>query len=248
MNTKSKILIDKLLGRPVIYIVNLLMLIITKQKRPVNRIVICKFMGMGSIIQSTPMINTLRIKYPNAEITFLTTANNYELLSMFPFIDKIVTINENSVPQFIVSFLGVLKYLFINRIEIFIDLEIYSYFSKIFAALSFAGITIGFFRSGSHYIGIYSTTVCFDVTKPVKNIYLKAASLAGCKILNKELYNFSEILVYNNFDTINQNTSSEDNPLNDISILNDYIVINPNASDLRLERKWPSVNIPLKSN
>jgi ADP-heptose:LPS heptosyltransferase len=182
-------------------------------------------MGMGSIIQSTPMIQSLRIKYPHAEIVFLTIDKNHELLRLFPFVDQIVTINDNSVLQLSITSIKALKFLLANRIDIFIDLEIYSNYSKILTAFSFAGDTIGFYRSGHPFKGIYSATIYYDITKPVKDIYLNAASQLGCETLYEDLVNFSEITNFN----------ETNNP-------DDYIVINPNASDLRIERRWPHVN------
>ena len=225
MHTKTKILVDKLVGSSLVYLINILMYLIPGRRRTIKRIVICKFMGMGSIIQATPMIQSLRIKYPQAEIVFLTINKNIELLRLFPFVDQTLTVNDISVLQLSITSLKVLKYLLTNRIDIFIDLEIYSNFSKILAALSIAGNTIGFYRSGHPFKGIYSTAIYYDITKPVKDIYLKAAALFGCETLKEDLINFNEIT------HINQTTN-----------LHDYIVINPNASDLRIERRWPHVN------
>ncbi len=243
MKTKSKVFMDKLVGRPIVFFINLLMKVFHKHKGSVKRIVICKFMGMGSIIQSTPMIKTLKFKYPQAEIVFLTITKNYELLNLFPFVDKIQTINEYSFAQVFITSIRTFKYLFTNRPDIFIDLEVHSFYSKIFAAFSFAGITIGFLRSGKHLNGIYSTTVFFDVTKPVKNNYLTAAALAGCDRLNEDLYNFSETLENNLPRLPVHGISSTSYKFNKDEIgIDNYIVINPNASDLRIERRWPYVN------
>jgi ADP-heptose:LPS heptosyltransferase len=147
MKLTSKIFVDKFVGKPLVFLLNILMQFIPKRKHQVKRIVVCKFMGMGSIIQSTPMIKTLRIYYPEAEIIFLTTDKNHELLNLFPFIDKVLTVNEKTTLKLILSSLNVFKYLLINRIDIFIDLEIYSFYSKIFAASSLSGNSIGFYRT-----------------------------------------------------------------------------------------------------
>jgi len=55
-------------------------------------------------------------------------------------------------------------------------------------------------------------------------VYLQIAKLLNCNTNNSELYNFNEI---NNLPTF---------------ISSKYIVVNPNASDLRLERRWDANN------
>jgi ADP-heptose:LPS heptosyltransferase len=246
MKLTSKIFVDKFVGKPLVFLLNILMQFIPKRKHQVKRIVVCKFMGMGSIIQSTPMIKTLRIYYPEAEIIFLTTDKNHELLNLFPFIDKVLTVNEKTTLKLILSSLNVFKYLLINRIDIFIDLEIYSFYSKIFAASSLSGNSIGFHRTFFLYKGIYSASVYFDINIPVKNLYLEAAARVGCKIPNKELYDFTDTIQHGKLSlTIlkrDKLTSANVNIPEKLQLINDYIVINPNASDLRTERRWPYIN------
>lgn len=249
MNIRLKIFIDKFAGIPIVFILNFLLLIkkrlILKRERIVKHIIICKFMGMGSIIQSTPMIKSIRMKYPTSEITFLTTAKNYDLIKLFTFIDSIVTINEENIPQFILTTLQAFRYLRNNNINIFIDLEIYSCYSKIFSALSSSDNTIGFFRKGNPLKGIYTTLLYFDVKNPVKTLYLGAARIAGCEILDEELENFSNTIYHDQSIAKILNEEAiilDDNPLVKLKNIKNYLIINPNASNLRFERRWPAAN------
>ena len=95
MNTLTKIKIDRKLGKPVVIGLNILarMLGFTLRidhsfNKPPRTIAICKFMGLGNIIQATPLIQTLRKNYPDAVITFITRKSNREIIELIPFIDS----------------------------------------------------------------------------------------------------------------------------------------------------------------
>lgn len=189
-------------------------------------------MGMGSIIQSTPLLMTLRNNFPKAEITFITVPKNYPLLSIFPFIDRIVLVNDKSAIELIITTLKSLFQLWINRTDVFIDLEIYSYISTIFTVLSFPKYKIGFYRKESRIqLGVYSKMIYFNTKAPVKNIYLQAAYLLNCKTKVVELYDYKN-LFENGLNTFSAKLGEL------VELHKKYIVINPNASDLRIERKW----------
>ena len=73
MKIKNQIVIDNLVIRPIAYLLNFLVRIVGKitnidhsLDKEFKTIVICKFKGLGSIIQSTPMIESFRNTYPNA--------------------------------------------------------------------------------------------------------------------------------------------------------------------------------------
>ena len=237
MTLRSKINIDKILGGPVILILNYISLIFRRKNvndnAGIKNILICKFMGMGSIIQSTPLMITLKNNYPASNITFLTVKKNVELLETFPFVDQIITVDESSVLKLIITFLYTLFYLITHRIDVFIDLEIYSFFSKLFIPFSLAKYKIGFYQEGSKIqSGIYSDMLLFKNNASVKNVYLEIARLLGCKIINTDLFDYKNISQGSNNNLIQNILPNLYN--------NDYIVINPNASDLRIERRWPA--------
>ena len=84
---------DKVVGLPIVYFLNILARILGfflridhSLTKSVKTIVVCKFVGMGSIVQSTPLLKTLRKKYPNTKIIFVTNKTN---VSLFHFIDEV---------------------------------------------------------------------------------------------------------------------------------------------------------------
>ena len=88
MNLKTKLALDRFLGVvvgiPLNYLVRLMGKIMRFDHtldREMKKIVVCKFKGMGSIIQATPLLKTLRNRYPNAEIIFVTSVENEKIVS-----------------------------------------------------------------------------------------------------------------------------------------------------------------------
>ncbi len=232
MNTKKQILLDKYLAKPAGYLLNYLVRLLGQilhidhsLDKEFKRIAICKFKGMGSIIQSTPMMDALRTRYPEAEIIFVSTKSNRHILNTIHLVDTSVLLDESSLFTFMVSSMKALFFLIRKRPDVYIDLEIYSDFSTIFAALTLSKNRMGFYlRSSSFRMGIYTHMMYFNPREPISNVYLQFASLFSKDIKESTLYSFSMTI--------------EKYPV----LSRKYIVINPNASDLRLERRWDASN------
>ena len=235
MNTKHQIIIDKYLIKPLVYILNFLVRFVGKilfinhsLEREFKRIVICKFKGMGSIIQATPMLEAIRKRYPNAEIIFVSTQSNRAILEKINHIDSIVTLDDRNVFRLIRTLVQAQFKLIRLRPEVYIDLEIYSNFSTLFTLLTLSKNRIGFYlRSSSFKMGIYTHMMFFNVKAPISEVYLQIARLFGKIDSDIRLYP-----LYKNADKY----SGFNFPAGK------YILINPNASDLRIERRWGSQN------
>ena len=61
-----------------------------------QKILIIRFSSIGDIVLSTSPLNTIRKKYPNSEITYLTLTEYSSLLEMHPYIDILMTINRST--------------------------------------------------------------------------------------------------------------------------------------------------------
>ncbi|HOZ53030.1 MAG TPA: hypothetical protein PLU17_14285, partial [Chitinophagaceae bacterium] len=232
MNTKRLILIDKLIAKPFGQVLNLFVRLAGQifnidhnLNKEFKTIAICKFKGMGSILQATPMMEALHKRYPNATIIFVSTSANQQLLSSIHYVNKTVLINDKGFFKFIISSLKALITLIRIRPDVYIDLEIYSDFSTIFAAFTLSKNRLGFYlRSSSFRMGIYTHMMYFNASVPISKVYLQFASLFVSDIENAKLYPFLEL---------DKGSITDDK---------EYLIINPNASDLRLERRWGEQN------
>lgn len=201
---------------------------------PIRTIAVCKFVGLGSIIQATPLLQTLRKNYPDASIVFISNESNRALLNHITEIDKVFTISDKGILALLKSTARLLFKLWKQKPDVYIDLEIYSNYSSVIATMSLSKNRIGFFKNDKTYRkGIYTHMLYFNVKSPISQTYLQFARLLGCKDIVAELS-----INTNNIDPTT--VQIIDQKLN--TILKKYIVVNPNASDLRLERRWDLQN------
>ncbi|GDX53191.1 ADP-heptosyltransferase [Bacteroidota bacterium] len=199
--------------------------------RDFKTIAICKFKGIGSIIQATPLILTLKKKYPEAKIIFVTTKSHKKFLKLIPVVDEIISLDDSSGTKLITSFFPFIIKLITRKIEVYIDLEIYSHFSTLVTTLSLARNRFGYYlRSSQYRMGCNTHMLFYNIQHPIAQTYLQFARLLGCTEIENQLWNFNNI---------SENDFSENELLKNFS-LKSYLLINPNASDLRLERRWPS--------
>lgn len=232
MNTRQALLIDTFVARPVALALNLLVRLVGKLlsidhalDKPFKTIAICKFKGMGSIIQATPMIHALRRRFPEAKIVFVSTKANQTLLSRIVWIDQVVVVDDRNIFRFIITNIASLFRLMRMRPGVYFDLEIYSDYSTLFAVGTCSKNRIGFYlRSSSFRMGIYTHMMFFNTQVPISRAYLQLAGLLGC--------NAEETVFFPLHQHIAPCQKAAD----------PYIVVNPNSSDLRLERRWDKEN------
>ena len=244
MNTSRLLFIEKFFIKPLLWGLNIVVRIAGKILRinhdltkEFNVIAICKFKGMGSIIQSTPLLATLRNRYPHAKIIFVSTTDNKAILSKIPTINKLILLNDKSFFTLLQSFFPFMIKLIRSRIKVYYDLEIYSHFSSLVTTCSLAKNRIGFYlRSGDYRLGIYTHMMYYNINSSISLVYLQLARLMGISDIKTELYDFRSSAI-----TAISYSKEEVLHLKD----DNYFVINVNASDLRLERRWGNDNFAL---
>ncbi len=237
MKISNQIWLDKNIIRPIVILLNGFVRLAGKifrinhnLNRDFKTIAICKYKGIGSIIQATPLIRTLRNKYPQAKIIFVTTKSHENFLTLIPDVDEIISIDDSSGRNLFLSFFPFLYKLISKNIAVYIDLEIYSHFSTLVTTLSMAKNRFGYYlRSSQYRMGCNTHMLFYNIQHPIAETYLQFARLLGCTEIENQLWNFS---------TIPQTDFSNNELLKNFSSKK-YILINPNASDLRLERRWP---------
>lgn len=111
MKINRQLQIDRYVVKPLLILLNWLVRLVGIILRPnhslersFKRIAICKFKGMGSIVQAGSLINGLRAKYPKARIVFISTKANQQILKQISEIDDTILLNDNSMYTLIKSF------------------------------------------------------------------------------------------------------------------------------------------------
>ena len=78
--------IDNFVGKPICYLLTLYAWakhLFPKKKKPFKTILFTKYLGMGSIVQATPLIRSVKNTYPEARLIFLTFSDNEGLIKSF---------------------------------------------------------------------------------------------------------------------------------------------------------------------
>ncbi|OIP91026.1 MAG: hypothetical protein AUK24_03560 [Syntrophaceae bacterium CG2_30_49_12] len=198
-------------------------------------IVVCKLMGLGSIVQITPLLTSLRKRFPSAHLIFLTRSANAELCRRFDVIDETLILDDRSLVQLAVSLPGLLQRFWLVGVDIFVNLEVYSNVSTLLTILSCARNRIGYYLKphDMRARGIYTHMVYFNQNAPIAQVYLQAARCIGITELHQGL-------IAPRIDPADRISLAEKLAATGCRFeKSNYIIVNPNASDLRIERRWP---------
>lgn len=237
MDTRAKLLFDRAVAVPLAWGVNLgarfLGAVLDRDHSvvpsEVQTIVVSKLVGMGSIIQCTSLLNTLRQLFPRAKIVFVTTRANRALIERLPSVDDAIYVDDKSFSRLATSTAEMVAALMKRKIDLYFDLEVYSAGASIVAAASLARNRYGFYRRSARWKrGIYTHLVYFNARMPIASIYVQLARAIGKEVEPGPL---GPIVV-----------KEEDRAAlraKGLPLAERYLVVNPNASDLLLERRWP---------
>lgn len=175
------------------------------------------------------MLQAIRETFPNAEIVFLSTKSNVSFLSKITVIDKVISVDDSSTWKLVTSLTKAIFQLIRNRPEIYIDLEIYSNFSSLVTISTLAKNRIGFYLSASSYrMGIYTHMMYYNTNVPISEVYMQIARVINPESKSSTLF---PIYAYTKGAVPHHQIKDEK-----------YIVMNMNASDLRIERRWAGVH------
>jgi len=236
LKTASQIWIDRHIAGNIARLMNLAVIPLGKilnidhsLQKNFTRIAVCKYKGMGSIIQSMPLVRSLRKNYPEARITYISTVSNKGILKEIKDVDEMVVLDDRSFFRLVINIIPFVFRLLSRRFEVYIDLEVYSNFSTLITILSKAKNRMGFYlNSMSYRMGNYTHMMYYNTRSPISETYLQFARLLECKTIQTEIPGLSsEIKKVNTRDGMTLEIENEK-----------LIVINPNASELRIERRW----------
>lgn len=247
MTHRTRILADRLIAVPVAFLFNGLARLFGRLLRRdhsitsenVKSIVVAKLIGMGSILQSMPLLRALKQRYPAAKLIFVTLHGNRELLQRVPYVDEILLLDDRSLPAMGLSTIRTLATLIRLGASLYFDLEVYSGFASLLALCAITRNRLGFYRhSVAFKKGIYTHLVFFNTRMPVRQLYLQLGRVAGVPHGESEWTGPVRIDADERFRVrcLLRATPGwqPEKP---------YIVVNPNASDLLLERRWPIENV-----
>jgi ADP-heptose:LPS heptosyltransferase len=240
MRLNTKVAIDRLWGP---FSIALLMLFQRKKRLSVlpslekpNNFFVLKLLGMGSIVQATPLLNSLKSRYPEARLIFVTRKGNEQLTKRIACIDQTLTVDDSSIWSLSRSLLRVIKKFWERRDNCVINLEVFSNLATVIILISKARWKAGFFlnEEGLRLSAAIDFLVFFNQAAPLSETYLQIGRAIGIIPASPTLAELE--------------TTAEDGLEVDILMqslnidpdLKTIILVNPNSSDLLPERRWPA--------
>ncbi|HEX2691065.1 MAG TPA: glycosyltransferase family 9 protein [Kofleriaceae bacterium] len=113
--------------------------------RPVRKIAVMKFFGMGSIIVASRSLAALRECYPGAEIHFVTFQSNQAILDILTMTDRNHYVDPSTPQSFLKTTLAVAAALRREHIDLALDLEFFAKFPLVLSSLAGIPQKAGFY-------------------------------------------------------------------------------------------------------
>jgi ADP-heptose:LPS heptosyltransferase len=145
----------------------------------VREILVIKFLGLGSILQATPLFQALRQHYPTARLTLLTVRSNQALAELEIGIDTLVTVDTSSLRRFIASNLAALRLLWRTRFDLVINLEFFASYAALLTALLRKRFAMAFGGFAPYRDRFFHDFISYDSAQHVQEKFLNFARRLG---------------------------------------------------------------------
>lgn len=201
----------------------------------IKRILVTKYLGMGSILLATPTLRALRERYPESRIVFLTFAGNADFARRIGLVDDVLAIKTSPFPIFVRNLAATLLTIRREKFDVVFDLEFFARFSTIVSYLSRAPIRLGYYLPKLWRGDLLTHQIHFNPYRHVTEIF--AAQLAPFGI---EVTDFTLVAP----EIREESISGVKSLLRKYEIREEerIIAVNVNASELSKERRWPREN------
>src|SRR5947207_1438116 len=133
---------DRFAGIPLCHLTRLVLP--AASRTPIQRILVIKFFGIGSIILITPALAILRAAFPEATIDMLTFQSQSGLAARLPQINQVHAVRPDDIGSMASSSWNVISSIRETRYDCVLDFEFFSKYSTLMCAWSGAPRRIGF--------------------------------------------------------------------------------------------------------
>lgn len=205
---------------------------------PARKVLVIKFWGVGSLQLLTPAIATLRRRHPFAEIKFLTLATNREFAERLHVFDSVLSVDVAGAGWLRVAarIVRLVRALRDEQFDVVYDFEFFTRFSSIVALLTRAPRRHGF-ESPRAWRGRFHTQA--SVFNRYWHVSRNFRALAGGEDGRNVTASDVKPLYFDEHDEARAVSVLETHGLSEQYV---YVVLNPNAGELSLERRWPAAN------
>lgn len=201
---------------------------------PLGTVAVMKFWGMGSLVLLGPALARLRTLHPEARLILMTQRANRDVVELLGYVDEAWYLDLGHGPlEFLRSLAQMIRQLRRTRCDMLIDAEFLTRFSALLTAISGAGLRVGFsvpevFRGNAHHIKhpfnphfhmVENFVALVEQSLAPPPSPLPLPPLAPQTAAREQLH---QKLAARGWKTGTR-----------------LLVVNPNAGELALERRWP---------
>ncbi len=198
----------------------------------VEKVLVVKFFGIGSLVLATPFFRDARMLFPNAEIHLLTLSSNRQIAGMIPGLDRVHFLDLGAnVFSAVAAYSACLFKTFKQRYDVLIDMEFYTRASAILSLASMAPVRIGYHSLGVYRGDVQSHRIPFNAYWHVSRNFLSLLGPFGHRQPEQDPALRLEFA--------GRHTEQTDEVL--AALGGDetrYIIVNVNAGELAYERRW----------
>jgi ADP-heptose:LPS heptosyltransferase len=145
----------------------------------VNEILVLKFLGMGSILQATPLFQALRQRFPAARITLLTFQANAGLRQFALGVDEFVTVDPANMRSFLASNVKAWWRLRQTRFDLLLNLEFFATYATLLTWSLHKRFAMGFGGFAPYREKFFHDFVSYDNGQHIQEKFLSFARRLG---------------------------------------------------------------------
>jgi len=199
----------------------------------VRRVLLVKFWGIGSLVLAAPLFNKTRETFPGAEIVLMTLSANQGVVKMLPGIDRVEFVDlGSSLASAIWAYLRCLHKAFHLRPDVMLDMEFYTKASAILSFFTRAPMRVGYHSPGVWRGNVHNYPIAFNVYWHVSSNFLSMLEPFG--VVPDKTPRQSELLGLEHCRILGQQVLARHGLESGA-----YILVNVNAGELAVERRWP---------
>jgi ADP-heptose:LPS heptosyltransferase len=154
MNVELMRRLDKLLGNAacsVLATAHQLRKPFVSSQRPIRKIAVMKFFGMGSLVVASPSLAALRDQFPGAEIHFVTFKSNKAILDILQLTDHNHYVDPSTPQAFVKTTLATAAALRKADCDLVLDLEFFAKFPLVLGSLAGIPKKAGFYLTAESW-------------------------------------------------------------------------------------------------
>ncbi len=201
-----------------------------------EKVLVVKFWGIGSIALAGQTLVALKKRYPRAEFHFLTLESNRPFLHYVPVVDEVISLDiRGGGPRVFFRILRLLLSLRRRGYDLVVDLEFFTRFSALVSFMTGAPVRVGFHAWEVWRGNLANVDVPFNRYWHVTQNFFNLGRAAG--VVEEEPPAFR-------LNPEEKDRSEAAAALEEAGIRESekILLINPNAGEMALERRWPPGN------